>query len=131
MRNLGDHKGHKPDRNDDIRQELALLGVEIVEGEDVSGRLGPFTFKRAWTYYTVKGPVPLAVAEEMYADPVGRAAVRVAGHCAAPPPVAPWVRDGFVDSYDIDTEAGLRLFVDTVRKHGLDTVSGCKAATRG
>lgn len=159
-----------------IREELRHARIEIVEGErskhevaaSVTGKLGAFKFHRAWYYWVVKGPVPLDVARELYADPVGKTDVRVTGHCACPPPEEPWVhyydaegklvaldiggkerkqlrslvasgalpedagaRYRFVDtkeereevsvravveSYHIDTEVGLRLFADTIRK---------------
>jgi len=52
----------------------------------VKGKLGKFEFQRAWYYYMVKGLVPLAVAEELYADKIGRTDIRVTGHCGCPPP---------------------------------------------
>ncbi|MGK3981201.1 hypothetical protein WMF38_56920 [Sorangium sp. So ce118] len=81
-----------------IRGELDEAGVQRVTAEKplggevpatVYGKLGPFTFRRAWYYWVVDGNVPLSVAEEMYAHPVGRRDVRVAGHCGCPPP-AEW-----------------------------------------
>lgn len=161
-----------------IEKELTRARVEVVRGErrdhevpaSITGRSGPFTFTRAWYYWVVEGKVPLTVAKELYADPVGKTDIRVAGHCGCPAPEAPWLewydkegrqlitmkeaakacRDGskskfiadaingflhdqskrfvhnlteegeaFVTSYHIDTEVGLRLFVDTIKKHGL------------
>lgn len=57
------------------------------------GRLGSIAFKRAWTYWVTEGLVPMAVAEELYADPVGVTDIRVAGHAAAPAPEewAEWI----------------------------------------
>jgi hypothetical protein len=134
----------------------------------ICGQLGEFRFKRAWYYWVVKGKVPLNVAQELYADPLGHDDVRVAGHCGCPPPEewvnppldladkwraeiglplgdaipdhfvknfdywkplydeldkriteAPRDDNWFVDTYHIDSLAGLRLFADTLRKHGL------------
>lgn len=132
---------------------------------NIIGRLGKFTFVRAWYYWMVEGPVPLYVAWILYADPVGVTDIRVAGHCGCPSPEeygATWrnkegkiilkmkekiqaqqyllddsmfmqdigkkilveydfaedpskVGIGFVESYHIDTEVGLRVFVDTLR----------------
>ena len=82
------------------------------------GRLGPFTFRRAWYYWMVKGPMPLEAAEEMYKHEDGRKDVRVAGHCGCPLP-AEWADGDFVNSYHIDTQEGLDLFARTVRAHGL------------
>lgn len=64
----------------------APIGAAREVGAEVAGRLGAFTFERAWYYWIVRGPMPLEVARRLYAEPVGREAVRVAGHCACPPP---------------------------------------------
>jgi hypothetical protein len=83
-----------------IREELTLAGIEVLElgarlraevPTSITGRLGGFTFTRAWYYWIVTGPVPLDVAEEMYDHPYGRKDVRVAGHCGCPPPEE-WAR---------------------------------------
>jgi hypothetical protein len=110
-----------------IERELRRAGIAAVVGERsenevaaaITGKIGPFTLWRAWRYWVVKGPMPLAVAREMYDDPVGVDDVRVAGHCGCPPPDE-WARDGVIDTYHIDTEVGLRVFVDAVKRHGLD-----------
>lgn len=160
----------------EIERELRRARLVLIRGEvsnhEVASRLtatlGPLTFWRAWRYWVVSGPVPLSVARELYADPIGVTDVRVNGHCGCPAPESPWARhvdangkrlsrlDGpdapsrrevnpsplmaemyaridatcefvedpasvavasFVDTYHIDSEAGLRLFVDTVRRH--------------
>lgn len=83
-----------PDCDTYIREELTAAAIEVVVGEKVrgevpatlTGQLGKFNFRRAWYYWVVEGPMPLSVAEEMYALPVGREDVRVAGHCGCPPP---------------------------------------------
>lgn len=162
----------------DIRRELERARIPVVEIPRVShevafsliGELGEFRFHRAWRYWIVNGPVPLKVARELYADPVGKMDVRVAGHCGCPPP-DDWanyydaegkdlcvdadgsqqkegqrfIDKGFIDpvewakhrfvatkeerdlltvraavlNYHIDTEVGLRLFVDTIVRHGI------------
>lgn len=92
MKNLAGN----PNCDEDIRRELERCGIEIVaskphRGEvphSIEGRLGDFTFTRAWYYWVVNGPMPLAKAEELYADPVGKKDIRVAGHCGCPPPGA-------------------------------------------
>lgn len=163
MRNLaGD-----PDCDRYIEKELEMAKVELVRGKrstgevaaTITGKLGDFTFERAWYYWVVKGPMPLEMAQKLYDDPIGKVEVRVAGHCGCPPPEKPWItwRDdegnelihikekaeidrfvakghispeqmkdrrfsetpeqghGFVESYHIDSQAGLRLFADAVR----------------
>jgi hypothetical protein len=161
-----------------VLQELGRAGVpEVVvdPGGEVlatfGGRLGTFTFCRAWYYWVVGGRVPLDAVVEMYQHPAGRHDVRINGHCGCPAPrehgtnwiapdgkqvyplaeqdVArrathstcasiaeighkvlntcyfadpPWSYPGvkgFVDLYHIDSERGLRLFADTVKRHGL------------
>lgn len=82
-----------------IRAELTRCGIEVVEGErttgevpySLAGKLGAFTFRRAWYYWIVAGPMPLDVARRLYAHPVGKTDIRVAGHCGCPPPEEPWV----------------------------------------
>jgi hypothetical protein len=133
--------------------------------DETCGLLGELTVRKAglrW-YYIIEGRVPLALAEKMYEDPVGRHDIRVAGHCGCPPPAewATWYApsgrkivgldqqdecrrflasssqymkelaqrllndldfaedpsavpgaEGFVESYHIDSEVGLRVFAD-------------------
>jgi hypothetical protein len=90
MRNLAGHG--ECDRV--IRVELERARIDIVEGArstrevaaSITGKLGAFTFTRSWYYWVAEGPVPLEVARDLYADPVGRADVRVGGHIACPSP---------------------------------------------
>jgi hypothetical protein len=170
MQNLAGNK----DCDGLIQSELQRSHIDTIHGErresevpaSITGKLGPFTFVRAWYYWIVNGPVPLTVARELYANPVGVTDIRVAGHCGCPPPERPWItvitldgrhvidsqererieklfrnvvdreefeRDNvfsdhiaavgaqeFVMSYHIDSEVGLRLFADTIRKYSLD-----------
>lgn len=118
MRNLAG------DKNCDeyIREELTRAGIEVVEVPrstsevpyTLEGRLPGYTFQRYWYYYAVRGRTPLATAKQIYAHPEGLKTVRVAGHCACPPPEQ-WLRkypDGdYVERYHIDDQAGLLLFV--------------------
>lgn len=116
MRNLAGDEG----ADASVRDELNAVSVPIVlvpvSGEvptKYEGKLGSFTFRRCWYYWSVGGHVPAHVARELYDHPIGAADVRVDGHCGKPAPT------GAVNSYHIDSAAGLRLFVDTIRKHGL------------
>lgn len=157
-----------------IKRELERCGIESapLPGKlqtevpaAIIGKLGQFHFHRAWRYWIVRGPVPLNVAKELYADPAGVTDIRVSGHCGCPPPESPWiiwrgksgktladvtqretamelfgevqgymkeldekyefvddpsaVGEGFVETYHIDSELGLKIFVDTLRKHNL------------
>lgn len=67
----------------------------------LKGKLGPFVFWRAWYYWVVSGPMPIHIAKKLYEDPVGVTDVRVAGHCACPPPEYPW--------YDWYTKEGKKV----------------------
>lgn len=57
----------------------------------LDGHLISYRFRRGWYYWAVRGPIPQAMAEMLYADPVGRTDIRVDGHALAPPPTAPWL----------------------------------------
>lgn len=126
MKNLAGDKNC----DDTIKLELRRAGIPFVKdarhtGEvpySVTGCLGKFTFVRAWYYWMVRGNLPLEVAKELHENPVGKTDVRVVGHCGCPPPEE-WATklDGelFVTSYHIDSEEGLALFAETLRKHDL------------
>lgn len=108
--------------------ELRRAGIDVVFGDEskgevrtkVTGVIGPFTFRRAWSYWTVNGPMPMVAAIEMYRDPAGARDVRVDGHCGCPDPREYCKGREFIYSYHIDTQEGLDLFVRTVRRYGLD-----------
>lgn len=108
--------------------ELRRAGIDVVFGDEsngevrtkVTGAIGPFTFKRAWYYWMVEGPMPLVAAIEMYRDPAGARDVRVEGLCGCPDPRDYCKRQSTVNSYHIDTQEGLDLFVRIVRRYGLD-----------
>ncbi len=162
----------------DIVRELEEAGITIVGHPDpdhtevpaaIAGKLGEFSFIRAWYYWIVVGEVPLEVAEIMYSDPIGRKDVRVRGDAGRPAPRerTEWrdpikhreildmkqkaeiedlahsesnymkevgekalkdydfaedpslVGEGFISSYHIDSQAGLNLFVRTLKEHKL------------
>lgn len=134
-----------------IKRELRAAGISVVMHEDignyevpamVTGELrlssGTVRFTRAWYYWMVECEVPLKLAEAMYAVEARRD-VRVAGHCACPPP-AEWAKPSLkeidaycsqdelgedlramlldsrcVKSYHIDTPEGLRFFADCMK----------------
>lgn len=115
---------------------IGALGSEYLDDENqrMFDRIGTrpeflkdmasFVFTRAWYYWCVSGYVPLPIAEEMYANPNGKSDIRVAGHCACPPPSEWMVKHkvcgmDVVDGYHIDTQEGLNYFVQTMIKHGL------------
>lgn len=89
--------GH-PEATKIVTSELIRCGIEpiaVIEPIDepratVYGvffcELGKFKFERAWYYYRADGLVPVELARLLYADPVGRADIRVNGHCGCPPP---------------------------------------------
>lgn len=60
-----------------IRTELAAAGIDIVEGDrrrcgvpySLTGRLGAFSFRRAWYYWMVSGLMPLEAAKRMAKTP--------------------------------------------------------------
>jgi hypothetical protein len=88
----------KGKRNRDKRIELELsrcrIPIERVEEQldpityKIIGKLpGPFLFMRTPGSWLVKGPMPLEIAEELYADPIGRDDIRTeSGPGENPPP---------------------------------------------
>lgn len=169
MKNLAGNK----DCDKEIERELTRCSIEVVPDQprvgevpsSLLGKLGLFTFFRAWYYWVVRGDMPLKIAQELYNDPVGKTDIRVCGDCSCPAPEGVFItwRDkdgkvllstiqreallitcgennpivkkvleeyrfvddpaaegsGFVVSYHIDTELGLRIFADTLKRHGL------------
>jgi hypothetical protein len=102
-----------------ILVELAKadVPVSIVEQDHtevpytVTGKLGEFTFRRAWYYWVVNGRVPLGIAQKIYNNPNGVNDVRAGGNCSCPPPEkeAKWFdADGVQLIEDIDGEAERR-----------------------
>lgn len=91
MKNLAGN----PHCDDNIRHELTRCGIDIVEAAEpcggevnarLTGKLGAFTFQRAWYYWVVEGFMPLVRAEVLYENRIGRTDIRVAGHCGCPAP---------------------------------------------
>ncbi|HEY2509492.1 MAG TPA: hypothetical protein VGI39_01430 [Polyangiaceae bacterium] len=92
MRNLAG----SPDCDHYIDAELSRAKIDLVHHDamadaevrsSITGRLGAFSFKRAWRYYIASGPFPLDVAERLYiAERAWRSDVRAGGHCACPEP---------------------------------------------
>ena len=96
------------------RHELIQAKIVVVEGEipehtevpsRVQGQLGAFTFRRAWYYWVAKGPMPLALADEIYADPA-RDDIRAHGFAGGIEPRHP----PFADYYEVvDGKLGKKL----------------------
>lgn len=80
--------------DDYIHRELTRCGIKIVSdvqsGHEVNarltGRIGAVTLTRAWAYWVATGPVPLDVAQRLYATPVGATDIRAGGHCGCVAP---------------------------------------------
>ncbi len=80
-----------------IQQELQTAEITIMDAMvseashsevpfSIAGQLGPFRFLRWWRYWVVRGPMPLAIAGLLYADPKGRWDIRVNGNAGRPAP---------------------------------------------
>jgi hypothetical protein len=162
------------------RSRIPIVQVEKQDSEvpwSVFGNLNGFIFKRAWYYYMVSGFLPLEIAKELYADPVGKTDIRVRGDCGCPEPKGYQIEwfdketnkpilsmrekeecekyikseskslksiaektiekslfsdtpeltgSGFISSYHIDSEIGLRLFADTIEKYNLENNTNLK-----
>lgn len=130
-----------------IRNELEAAGIPVVRAPlldrevrtRLEGRLGDFTFERAWTYWVVKGPMPLDLAIALDMLYGNSCAIRAAGF-AGGPRYHEWGRlrlvtwrtpDGsngkpglagaraFIESFHIDNEEALRGFVNFLRENNL------------
>lgn len=80
-----------------FEKEARLAGFT----EDIHGNFvfREFQIKPSHNYYHVlTGYVPLALAQRLYATPIGKRQIRVSGHCGCPPPEAPWV-DWYTDDW--------------------------------
>lgn len=157
--------GEREKNNEIILREMERTGVmrarKRQNGEVQTNWIGLIPGKarlaRAWYYWMVDcryAPVPLDIANRLYADPVGKTDIRANGDCACRPPedwaiyydekgyrlvdakeeevfkrlnIMPdprwrFVADpkaegkGYVNHYHIDSELGLRLFVDAMQE---------------
>ena len=90
MNNLAGNK----ECDKEIADELTRAGIEIVSVPldntevpyTIIGKLGHYTFRRAWYYWIVSGDTPMDLAKKIYAHPEGKATVRAGGHCGCEPP---------------------------------------------
>lgn len=126
--------------DEQIRKELREAGIKVIQQDYNSsnevpfsnfGKLGQFTFVRAWYYWCVYGNVPLNVANEIYNNPLGYRDVRTCGYAGNIDPnemkYDVYVHDDYssfekiyvIDSYHIDSQDGLNYFTETLRKHNL------------
>lgn len=146
MQNLAGNK----DCDAAIETELTRCGIEIVRGErsahevaaSITGKLGAFTFRRAWYYWIVEGRMPFETAMSLYNNPVGRRDIRTAGFAGNIDPhefgtdyfdeagdMLEWaeVKGGagyasaFVRGYHVDSELGLYILAEAIR--GLSAIA--------
>lgn len=90
MKNLAGNK----ECDEHIKDELQRAGIAVEQIElgrsevpyTFIGKLGHYTFHRAWYYWVVTGDTPMDVAKKIYAHPEGKATVRAGGHCGCEPP---------------------------------------------
>lgn len=114
--------GRKEEADAYIKAELEMAGIDIIHEPnnacetDVSytGKLGEFTFKRAWRYWMVSGFMPYEYAVEMYNDPIGKKDVRVAGHCGCPHP------EGYIEYFSPQGKkyAEIKELESYIKKYG-------------
>lgn len=117
-------------------KEHAVLGFEALKDHHfytalcagmhhAFGRLYNTVFTRAWYYWVVCGvDMPLADANELYEDPVGRKDIRVAGYAGNASPEK-WVEnvrslagihEPCVCWYHVDSQEGLNMLVAKIRE---------------
>jgi hypothetical protein len=103
--------------------ELFVSGIPILKLKEfinekdevvtsVRGKLGPWSFKRAWRYWVAEGKaLPLDVAIKLH-EKVGKTC-RVGGHCYAPHPLE--YGKGFgIDLYHVDDINGLKALSNAI-----------------
>lgn len=105
-----------------IKQELKEAGITIINHSNlvecsevpttITGKYKGITFTRAWYYWMVNGRIPLATAQKLYDDPIGKEDVRVTGHCGCPPP------DEWASEFDLETER--QVVDDDEYKRGIE-----------
>jgi hypothetical protein len=112
--------------NEYLTGELLAAGIAVVPFLDnkrevpatIKGKLGSWTFERAWYYWVARGNhIPFEVADKLH-EAHGKD-VRVCGHCGCPSP-REWY-DGIrhepgVPLYHVDTQEGLNALADAIRK---------------
>lgn len=109
MRNLAGHK-HSTLY---AAHELGAAGVPARPcdpyGEPqatVEGVLGRFTFRRAWRYWVVEGPMPLETAQALFdGSEEVRRNVRAAGDCTCPRPGGPGALPTYRDANGLEVLA--------------------------
>ena len=112
--------------DDAIEKELVDAGIDVYKSEmfrkkgevptSVIGTLDPsgWGFERAWTYWVADGPgIPPEIAEELHKT--HGQVVRVSGHCGCPSPLE-WYKGFAVGNYHIDTQEGLKVLADVIKK---------------
>lgn len=126
----GDHE----DTDDILRSELKAAGIQTLQeaegkpqeyladllreqsGEvktSVLGALHGWTFKRAWYYWTAKGPgLDVDTAEALHAT--HGLVVRVDGHAGAPNP-REWFKGLACSCYHVDSAEGLKALADAIK----------------
>ena len=115
-----------PECDDYIRVELEKARINIVPCEltrnkvpyRLTGQLGSFKFWRAWYYWVVNGLLPIEIAKELYADPIGKSDIRVDGHCGCPPPEDPWLKYVADDGVELVRESERADFERCFKKEG-------------
>ncbi len=81
------------------------------------------TLRRAWYYWVVECRMPLEIAKALYADPVGKTDIRVAGHCGCPSPEegAEWFASDGVQLLK-RSEDSTPGFIETIERAGYRVV---------
>jgi hypothetical protein len=119
-----------------ILKELSEAGIEVIEGErsrgevpyTLTGKLAEWNFSRAWYYWiaNAKSGLPRTIATELHKREYPKKeqfeiygkVIRVEGYAGGIPPTRS------VKSYHIDSQEGLNVLAETIRRFYRITSSG-------
>lgn len=143
MKNLAGDKN----ADDLVKEELYIAGIPTINCEGNGevfykhiGRIGNWTFKRAWSYWIASVPdgekgLPLKIAMDLYNlkhptndNEIMGNIIRTGGHCGCPSPDefgAEPIHDNegkltverYVDCYHIDNLIGLKILAEVIKNN--------------
>lgn len=118
-----------------IVKELTRFGVEAVRGDvndgevktTITGVLGNLKLTRAWSYWVVKGKVPIDLAIKLHENNIGKTDIRSDGHCGCPHPLDYGVQWVNLKTGKIATRNDERESWEKMRPHNPEMIAELEA----